>query len=149
MTGATRPPRRRAPKQPQSLGERLWLARERAGLTQRALGAKIGVGQAAVSAWEKDQSFPRENAWPLLALALGVSQDALETGKGFSLAALPDRVAESTCPYFNLPPIPAGVEVLVIPSDDPTPQGETAKDASRALREAVKQGCPVWVVIGR
>jgi transcriptional regulator with XRE-family HTH domain len=146
MRTSTRPPRRRAPKHPQTLGERLWAARERRGFTQRALGLRLGVGQAAVSAWEKDVTQPRDSAWPLLVEVLGLSLHALETGEGYDLAAFPDRVCETMTPY-GLPSLPDGVEVLVVPAGASV-EAQNARDAGRTLLEAVKSGRPVWVVLG-
>lgn len=149
MKGAPRPPRRRAPKQPESLAERLWLARERMGLTQRALGARIGVGQAAVSAWEKGQSTPRESTWPLLVKTLGIGQHALETGHGFKAALRADMVAEAPEAPLGLPSMPPGAEVLLMAADGLALESTTSTAACRALRQAVKEGHPVWVVVGR
>lgn len=149
MKGATRPPRRRAPKQPRTLSERLWIARERAGLTQRALGARIGVGQAAVSAWEKGQSVPRESTWPLLVRSLGIGQHALETGQGFDVALPADRVLEAAEAPLGLPSMPPGAEVLLVAADGLDLECTTATAVCRFLRQAVKEGHPVWVVVGR
>jgi len=148
MKHAARPPRRRAPKVPQTLGQRLWAARERLGLTQRALGLRLGVGQAAISAWEKDVTQPRESAWPLLICTLGLSQRALETGEGFDLGLLPDRVCETDASPLGLPGIPDGTEVLVVSAEGLALECQTAKEASRRLQDAVKAGRPVWVVLG-
>ncbi len=149
MKGATRPPRRRAPKQPQTISERLWVARERMGLTQRALGARIGVGQAAVSAWEKGQSVPRESTWPLLVKSLGVGQHALETGEGFEVTLSGDHVAEASEAPMGLPSMPPDAEVLFVAADGLALECTTASVACRSLRQAVREGRPVWVVVGR
>lgn len=146
MKPLTRPPRRRAPENPDSPGKRIWAARERLGYTQRTLGLRLGVGQAAVSAWEKDTAVPREHTWPLLVEALGLSQRTLETGDGYDLSALPYRVCESPMPY-GLPPLADGVEVMWVPAGGNT-QGLTAPEAARCLQEAVRGGRPVWVVVG-
>ena len=148
MKHAPRPPRRRAPKVPQTLGQRLWAARERLGLTQRALGQRLGVGQAAISAWEKDVTQPRESAWPLLACALGLSQRTLETGDGFDLSLLPDRAYEVTVSPLGLPGVPDGAEVLVVSAEGLALECQTAREASRRLQNAVRAGRPVWLVLG-
>lgn len=149
MKGAPRPPRRRAPKQPRTLSERLWVAREQMGLTQLALGARIGVGQAAISAWEKGQSVPRENTWPLLVRSLGISRHALETGEGFEVTQQVNQVSEAMEAPLGLPSIPPATEVLLVASDGLALECTTATAACRALRQAVKEGRPVWVVVGR
>ncbi|WP_005035572.1 helix-turn-helix domain-containing protein [Holophaga foetida] len=146
MKPQTRPPRRRAPKNPQTPGQRIWAARERLGFTQRSLGLRLGVGQAAVSAWEKDVTQPRESAWPLLVEVLGLSQHTLETGEGYDLAGLPYRACETSTPY-GLPPLPDGVEVIWVPAGGNV-EGVTAPEAARCIQEAVQDGRPVWVVVG-
>ncbi|HEY3399371.1 MAG TPA: helix-turn-helix transcriptional regulator [Geothrix sp.] len=148
MSGAQRPPRQRAPRHPKTRGQRIWAARERLGLTQRALGAQVGVGQAAVSAWEKDESQPRESLWPLLCEALGQPRRALETGIGYHGKDAPPRAAEGRAPRVVLPSIPDGVETLLISEKGLAQESMTAAQAARTLREAVKSGRPVWVVVG-
>lgn len=148
MKGHERPPRQRAPRHPKTRGERIWVARERLGLTQRALGVLVGVGQAAVSAWEKDASLPRESAWPLLSEALGQSRRALETGIGYHGKEAVPRVAEGRAPRVVLPTLPEGVETLLISEKGLAQESMTAIQAARILREAVRKGRPVWLVLG-
>lgn len=149
MKNATRPPRRRAPKQPQTIGERLWAAREQMGLTQRALGSRIGVGQAAVSAWEKGQSIPRESTWPLLVRSLGISRHAIETGEGFEVSLPADRVGEALETPLGLPTMPPDAEVLIIEAEGLALDRSTAAAACRAIKQAVKERRSVWLVVGR
>lgn len=148
MTGRERPPRQRAPKHPKTRGERIWVARERLGLTQRALGSLVGVGQAAVSAWEKDESLPRESAWPLLCEAVGQSRRALETGTGFHGKEAVPRVAEGRSPRVVLPALPEGAEALLLSEKGLAQEAMTSIQAIKALREAVRKGRPVWLVLG-
>lgn len=63
-------------------GERLAEARRSSGLSQTALGARIGVDLSAVNAWEKSRR-PPEGGLVFLRLAgvLGVSIDYLLTGQ--------------------------------------------------------------------
>jgi transcriptional regulator with XRE-family HTH domain len=44
-----------------TFGERLRAARLRAGMTQREMGKRIGVGQQVVSSWESGKSNPAES----------------------------------------------------------------------------------------
>jgi len=152
MKGHERPPRQRAPRHPKTRGQRIWAARERLGLTQRALGEEVGVGQAAVSAWEKDESKPRESLWPLLCQALGLTRRALETGSGFPPEEAGSRVAEGhplkRASKVVLPSLPKGSETLVLSEKGLARESMTATQAAKALREAVKSGRPVWVVVG-
>lgn len=60
-----------------TLGERIKVARQAAGLSQEALGAVLGKTQSAVSQWELGTSVPEFDAAVPLARALGVSLDWL------------------------------------------------------------------------
>lgn len=51
--------------------------RERAGLTQVQLAARVGVSQGTVSCWESENVLPRTRDLPLLANVLGCSIDEL------------------------------------------------------------------------
>lgn len=54
------------------LNRRIRALREVAGLTQEELGAAVGLGKAAVSAWERGHSTPGSDDLPAIAKALGV-----------------------------------------------------------------------------
>lgn len=58
-------------------GERLRKRRELCGLSQTELATKVGVGQAAVSKWEKGYASPRHDLLPVIAKALGADVDDL------------------------------------------------------------------------
>lgn len=60
-----------------SLGENIHAARKISGLSQEALGEKLGVVSQTVSKWERGESAPDAALLPSLADALGVSLDAL------------------------------------------------------------------------
>ena len=60
-----------------SLGESIHDARKAAGLSQEALGEKLGVVSQTVSKWERGESVPDAALLPSLADALGVSLDGL------------------------------------------------------------------------
>lgn len=53
--------------------------RERAGLSQREVGARLGISDSAVCLWEKDEggSLPRTNMLPRIAKLYGVTVDEL------------------------------------------------------------------------
>lgn len=65
-----------------TLGDRLAAARQHAGLTQAALGAKLGVGPRIISAWENDRSEPRANSLTTLSGLLGTTVSWLLIGAG-------------------------------------------------------------------
>lgn len=57
----------------QVMGRRIQARRERAGWSQRDLGARVGVSQAAIGKWELGEAVPRWDIMRTLAEALGVS----------------------------------------------------------------------------
>lgn len=60
-----------------TIGQRIKAARERAGITQVDLGAKIGVSGVAVMRYEKDARQPRLEQLRRIALALGTTVSEL------------------------------------------------------------------------
>lgn len=60
-----------------TIHEKISDLRKRAGLTQEALGAKLGVSGQAVSKWEKGESMPDILLLPELCKLLGTSADNL------------------------------------------------------------------------
>lgn len=63
-----------------TIGERIRLARKRAGLNQAALAERLGVTQPAVANWESGVHDPRRVVLAKLADALGTSLDWLSEG---------------------------------------------------------------------
>ena len=61
--------------------ERIAVARKAAGLTQEALGEKLGVSRQAVIKWESGQAVPDLDTVAKLCLALGFSADYLLFGR--------------------------------------------------------------------
>jgi len=60
-----------------ALGERLAQARERAGISQKDLAAKLGITQPAVAFWERSAANLRSDVLSRIAEALGTSVDDL------------------------------------------------------------------------
>ena len=60
-----------------SLGENIRKNRLALGLTQEALGEKLGMAAQTVSKWERDESLPDASALPKLADTLGTTIDTL------------------------------------------------------------------------
>ena len=52
---------------------RIKFLREKAGISQAELSARVRVNQTAVSQWERGVALPSCDKLPLLALALGVT----------------------------------------------------------------------------
>jgi transcriptional regulator with XRE-family HTH domain len=70
-----------------TFGDRLAAARERAGMAQRDLAARLGVKLSTLKGWEEDRSEPRANRLQMLAGMLNVSMVWLMTGAGEGVAA--------------------------------------------------------------
>lgn len=64
-----------------TLGERISLARKRAGLSQEQLGERLGVSRQAVSKWESSQSNPDVTYVAQMCRVLEVSSDWLLLGE--------------------------------------------------------------------
>lgn len=65
-----------------TFGDRLSLAREAVGVSQKELAARIGVKLPTLRNWEEDQAEPRANKFQLLAGMLNVSMGWLMSGQG-------------------------------------------------------------------
>ena len=59
------------------LSEKIYYCRKKAGMSQEALAARIGVSRQAVSKWETGEAEPELGKLRLLAEAFGVSADWL------------------------------------------------------------------------
>ena len=83
-----------------TLGERIALARKKAGLSQEQLGDRLGVSRQAVSKWESGQTVPDAITIGRLCLALHVSADYVLLGKEPEDAAAgqPTPVQPDHCP---------------------------------------------------
>jgi len=62
------------------IGERIALARRAAGLSQGALGERVGAGQTTVSSWERGRTEPTRDDVQRIAAVLGVPPATLELG---------------------------------------------------------------------
>jgi transcriptional regulator with XRE-family HTH domain len=65
-----------------TLGGRIFHAREAAGLTTKELAERLGVAAKTVANWESDRAEPRSNKLSMLAGLLGVSPTWLLAGRG-------------------------------------------------------------------
>ena len=77
-----------------TLGERIALARKRAGLSQEQLGEKLGVSRQAVSKWESNQSNPDVAYVAEMCRLFGVSSDWLLLGREERQESAPARCPE-------------------------------------------------------
>ncbi len=114
--------------------ERIAAARKAAGLTQEALGEKLGVSRQAVSKWESGQAVPDLDTVAKLCLALGFSADYLlfgrETAPAESAPAepAPGPVYPDTCPCCGRAP-PGGARGPPRGSPRPAPPLTRPPDA--------------------
>lgn len=72
-----------------SLGQRIFKARKRKGLSQEALGKRLGVTREAVSQWEADVSEPTAARMRKASVILDVGYDWLATGRGGDAPVVP------------------------------------------------------------
>ncbi len=82
-----------------TLGERISVARERAGLSQAELAKALAVKSDMLDNWENDAAEPRANRMTMLGGILGVSAGWLLYGIGEGVPApsdepAPDRVTD-------------------------------------------------------
>ena len=75
----------------EKLGERLFEARDRAGLTLRELGQRSGVSWSSISAIEKGRQSATVETIERLALALGVRPSWVAFGEGRGRAARQEK----------------------------------------------------------
>lgn len=64
-----------------AIGQRIYKARTKAGLSQSALGKKLGVTREAVSQWESEDSEPTAARLRKASVILSVGYDWLATGR--------------------------------------------------------------------
>ncbi|OAP34378.1 transcriptional regulator [Sinorhizobium glycinis] len=65
-----------------TLGGRIWRARDAAKLSIKELAIRVGVRSETISAWERDRAEPRTNRLFMLASVLGVTPAWLIAGIG-------------------------------------------------------------------
>lgn len=81
-----------------SIGERIKYVREKAEMTQKAFGNRVGLSQTAVTALENNQNEPRLSTFNNIVAAFHVSPEWLRTGDGLT----PERISATA--YANQSP---------------------------------------------
>jgi len=79
-----------------TLGGRIWRARDALGLTLADLAERLGLAEETVGEWERDRAEPRADALARLAGVLSVAPSWLVAGVGEAPCAPPDREATQT-----------------------------------------------------
>ena len=69
-----------------TFGDRLYAARDAAGLSQKLLASKLGVKSKTVQAWESDSVEPRANKLQMVSALLNVSMVWLMSGLGSGIS---------------------------------------------------------------
>lgn len=79
----------------ETIGNRIAKYRKNNNLTQEELASQVGVSSQAVSKWENDVSCPDISLLPQLSKVLGVTTDALLTGKNGDVKMIPETERKS------------------------------------------------------
>lgn len=120
--------------EPNSFGELIRRRREQAGLTQAALGERVGRSASAVRNWERDQSLPGEpDVLAALARVLGLTDQELRQ------VLQPDRLTFDPQEVIGDPPPMLVREVVVEPplhrvDIEPSPPSEPELVSEPPLR---------------
>jgi transcriptional regulator with XRE-family HTH domain len=128
--------------------ENLRAIREQMGLGQRAFADYLDVTQQTISLWERGARKPGRRTWTLLEQKLQVSQAAMEAGP--LSTQLDPKVAESKAfaRSIALPPPQQGSPITSIELKGLAAESLDLAKAQRLLREAVRQGRPIWLIRG-
>lgn len=146
---------RKAHPAPTTLGQRIRVVRISWGWTQVALAETLGSSQSLISEWEKNVSRPSAAALKAIARLFHLSADALVTGEKFSIPDSPDAKPHGSLMSKRegqelrqlLPDLPEG-KILQVNMGSEASELVVLKDALAALRQAMKEGRPVWLIIG-
>lgn len=76
----------------QALGNAIASLRKEQGMTQRDLAERLHIHHSMVTRWEKGQTTPRDESLEKIALALGVTLEALLTAERKQPLRLPNPV---------------------------------------------------------
>jgi transcriptional regulator with XRE-family HTH domain len=125
------------------------------GWTQISLAKALGSSQSIISEWEKDISRPSGASLAALAKLFDLPVKALETGKGFRIPEPPDtkpvggHMSKRNVQDLKklLPKLGEG-EILQVDTGTEDSELVKLKEALDAIRQAQKDGRPVWLVIG-
>jgi len=133
------------------LGERIKIARKKAGLTQGELAKKVGITYPTLNKYEKNHRVPNSQILDRIARELNCDPGWLLSGAGDILrgstdldtlsvsnipvlgrvpAGFPDRVSEEIIEYIRLPKIPLGAYALIVKGNNMSPN---IKDGDYAI----------------
>ena len=139
-----------------SLGGRVRAVRMAFGWTQRELAALLHVPQASVSQWESGKAKPSGPVLAHLARVLGLTEEAIVQGTGFTLPSLPVRpeeamaiwlVVEGASPRRMLLPPAAAGEVWHVPLGDCAAEPLSKSEVTRRIAKALGAGGAAWILV--
>lgn len=84
------------------IGERIKIAREIAGVSQKSLGDHVGTSRNAVSRWESGDASPASERFPAIAEHLGTTVEWLMMGNGLRETSAP-RQENGNASIVDLP----------------------------------------------
>ena len=139
---------------PNSFGERLRRVRMAWGWSQGRLAETLGSNQRLVSHWERDIAKPSGAAMTAIASLVGMTTEALLTGKDFTIPDIPamvEGVAKETVAQFaalsrSLPkPRKGRITLVNLHTFESKPL--TLDEAIQALKDMKGADGEVWVVV--
>jgi DNA-binding transcriptional regulator YiaG len=139
---------------PKTLGERLRCIRTAWGWSQSRLAETLGSNQRLISHWERDIAKPSGAAMTAIANLVGMTAEALLTGKDFTIPDIPamvEGVAKETVAQFaalsrSLPkPRKGRITLVNLHAFESRPL--TLDGAVQALKDMKGADGEVWLVV--
>ncbi|WP_052572518.1 helix-turn-helix domain-containing protein [Holophaga foetida] len=122
--------------------------RERLAMGQRDFADYLEVTQQTVSLWERGSRRPGRRTWLLLEQKLGYPRAVLESRLPLALPEEGVREGIDFAKTITLPPPKAGLPITRMGVSGLAAEAITLAVAQRELREAIRAGRPVWLVVG-
>ena len=135
-------------KRPYAFPRNLKQVREQLNMGQREFADHLDVSQQTISLWERGQRRPGKRTWTLLEQKLACSRAQLEFGPLPSLPESGVREAKSIAHPITLPFPQEGFAAMRIGVDGLISEAMNLAQAQRLLRESVRAGRPIWIVVG-
>lgn len=140
--------RKRAARPLPPFAEWLRRLRKEQGLSQQNLAETLAVSQQTISLWERGLRKPSRRMEILLKHQLGITQEELEGRR--SQGAASSQVAEARVlgRGISLPAIPKDAAAMRVEFEGLASEALGVPEAQRALKEALRAGRPLWIVLG-